>query len=55
MPFARRFRRAKLVSIIDNIGIPYSGLNLSYSNSGVVGTADADITVSLDRKAPSHR
>jgi multidrug efflux pump subunit AcrB len=39
----------ELVTIIDNIGIPYSGLNLSYGNSGVVGTADADITVSLTR------
>ena len=37
----------ELVTIIDNIGIPYSGLNLSYGNSGVVGSADADITVSL--------
>ncbi len=40
----------ELVTIIDNIGIPYSGLNLSYSNSGVVGSADADITVSLAKK-----
>ncbi len=39
----------ELVTIIDNIGIPYSGLNLSYGNSGVVGSADADITVSLTR------
>ena len=27
----------ELVSIIDNIGIPYSGLNLSYTSTGVVG------------------
>jgi multidrug efflux pump subunit AcrB len=33
--------------ILDNIGLPYSGINLSYSNSGVIGTADADIQVSL--------
>src|SRR5207245_8248070 len=26
-------------SIIDNIGLPYSGINLSYSNSAPVGTA----------------
>jgi multidrug efflux pump subunit AcrB len=43
----REIPRREVVTIIDNIGIPYSGLNLSYSNSGVVGTADADITVSL--------
>jgi multidrug efflux pump subunit AcrB len=40
--------KSELVTIIDNIGIPYSGLNLSYSNSAPVGTADADILVSLD-------
>jgi multidrug efflux pump subunit AcrB len=40
----------ELVSIIDNIGIPYSGLNLSYTSTGVVGTADADITVALAEK-----
>src|ERR1700723_3727211 len=35
---------------IDNIGIPYSGLNVSYSNSGTVGTADADMLVTLAEK-----
>ena len=42
--------KSELVSIIDNIGIPYSGLNLSYTSTGVVGTADADITVQLAEK-----
>jgi CzcA family heavy metal efflux pump len=40
----------ELGTIIDNIGIPYSGLNLSYSNSATVGTADADIQVTLAEK-----
>lgn len=39
---------AELTTIIDNIGLPYSGINLSYSNSAPVGTADADIQVSLN-------
>ncbi len=39
-------------SIIDNIGLPYSGINLSYSNSAPIGTADADILVSLTK---NHR
>jgi len=34
-------------NIIDNIGLPYSGINLSYSNSAPVGTSDADILVTL--------
>ena len=34
-------------SVIDNIGLPVSGINLSYSNSAPVGTADADMLVTL--------
>jgi len=37
-------------SVIDNIGLPYSGINLSYSNSAPVGTGDADILVTLSAK-----
>ncbi|ADV83084.1 efflux RND transporter permease subunit [Terriglobus saanensis] len=40
----------ELGTVIDNIGIPYSGLNLSYSNSATVGTGDADILVTLAEK-----
>jgi multidrug efflux pump subunit AcrB len=39
--------KEQLKGIIDNIGLPYSGINLSYSNSGVASAADADILVSL--------
>jgi len=42
--------QAEMGTIIDNIGVPYSGLNLSYSNSATVGTADADILVTLSEK-----
>ena len=42
----------ELSGILDNIGIPFSGIALSYSNSGVIGTADADILVSLQH---NHR
>ncbi len=37
----------EIVSIVDNIGLPYSGLNLSYSTSAPIGPADADIQVQL--------
>jgi len=37
----------EVVTIIDNIGLPYSGINTSYSNSAAIGPADADIQVSL--------
>jgi multidrug efflux pump subunit AcrB len=40
----------EVASIIDNIGLPYSGINLSYSNSAPIGTSDADILVTLSTK-----
>ncbi|HEX3661830.1 MAG TPA: efflux RND transporter permease subunit [Acidobacteriaceae bacterium] len=39
--------KKELVTIIDNIGLPYSGINTTYSNSAPIGPADADIQVSL--------
>ena len=44
--------REEMGGIIDNIGLPYSGLNLSYSNSAPIGAGDADIMVAL---AEDHR
>jgi multidrug efflux pump subunit AcrB len=41
---------SEIQSVIDNIGLPYSGINLSYSNSAPVGTSDADILVTLSVK-----
>ena len=37
----------EITTIVDNIGVPYSGINLSYSTSAPVGPGDADILVSL--------
>jgi multidrug efflux pump subunit AcrB len=41
----------ELAGILDNIGLPTSGINLSYDNSGTIGNADADIMASL---MPKH-
>jgi len=43
---------SEISSIIDNIGLPYSSINLSYSTSAPTGPADADIMVAL---VPDHR
>ncbi|HTC34276.1 MAG TPA: efflux RND transporter permease subunit [Bryobacteraceae bacterium] len=43
---------ADLASIIDNIGLPYSSINMAYSNSSPIGTMDADVLVTLK---PGHR
>jgi CzcA family heavy metal efflux pump len=51
----REIPKEELRSVIDNIGLPYSGINLTYSNSAPVGTADADILVSLaENHAPTE-
>jgi multidrug efflux pump subunit AcrB len=39
----------EIANIVDNIGLPYSGINLSYSNSAPTGPADADILVTLNK------
>ncbi len=48
----RLIPKSELTTIIDNIGVPYSGLNLSYSNSAPIGPGDADILVELSK---NHR
>jgi multidrug efflux pump subunit AcrB len=44
----RQIPPRELVSIVDNIGLPYSGINTTYDTSGVIGSADADILISLN-------
>ena len=39
--------KSELVTILDNIGLPYSGINLTYSNAGTIGTSDAEVLVQL--------
>ena len=46
----RQIPADEVQSVIDNIGLPYSGINLSYSNSAPVGSSDADILVNLSAK-----
>jgi multidrug efflux pump subunit AcrB len=37
----------RISGIVDNIGLPNSGINISYGNSGTIGVFDADISISL--------
>jgi multidrug efflux pump subunit AcrB len=37
----------EISSVVDNLGLPYSGINLTYSTSAPVGPGDADIYVNL--------
>src|SRR6516165_1829702 len=45
-----------LLTVLDNIGLPYSGINLTYSNAGTIGTADGEILVQLkpDRQGSTY-
>jgi len=43
--------KEELQTVLDNIGLPYSSINLSYSSSGVIGTSDAEVLIALN---PEH-
>jgi CzcA family heavy metal efflux pump len=39
----------ELASIVDNVGLPVSGINLTYGNSGTIGSSDADVLITLNK------
>jgi multidrug efflux pump subunit AcrB len=43
----------QVTTIVDNLGLPYSGINLAYSTSAPVGPSDADIFINLAKKHSS--
>jgi multidrug efflux pump subunit AcrB len=43
--------KEEVQTILDNIGLPNSGINQSYSTAGAIGTSDAEILIALD---PEH-
>ncbi len=45
-----RIPNHELVTVLDNIGLPYSSINNSYSTAGSVGTSDAEILFSLNQE-----
>jgi multidrug efflux pump subunit AcrB len=47
---AQTIPKKDLGTVLDNIGLPYSGINLSYSNAGTIGTSDAEILVQLKQE-----
>jgi multidrug efflux pump subunit AcrB len=46
----RQIPPAAVKTIVDNIGVPNSSINLTYSNSGVIGPSDGDIYITLNRE-----
>ena len=43
--------QGQLQTILDNIGLPNSGINQSYSSNGTIGSSDGEILIALD---PEH-
>jgi CzcA family heavy metal efflux pump len=43
--------RGQLQTILDNLGLPNSGINQSYSSNGTIGSSDGEILIALD---PEH-
>ena len=41
--------------MVDNIGMPVSGINMTYNNTGTIGTQDGDIQITLKRGPPPDR
>jgi multidrug efflux pump subunit AcrB len=37
----------ELDTLVDNVGMPISGINLSYNNTGVMGSQDGDVQIKL--------
>ncbi|MDR2221080.1 MAG: efflux RND transporter permease subunit [Methylobacillus sp.] len=37
----------EIESLVDNIGMPISSINLTYNNTGVIGSQDGDISIAL--------
>ncbi|HZU23147.1 MAG TPA: efflux RND transporter permease subunit, partial [Terriglobales bacterium] len=46
----REIPKDELVTILDNIGLPYSSINTTYSTGGTFGTSDAEVLVSLNQE-----
>ncbi|QCP53573.1 efflux RND transporter permease subunit [Trinickia violacea] len=44
--------KSEQAAVLDNIGLPVSGINLTYDSSAPIGTEDADIMITLK---PDHR
>ena len=39
---------SEIATIVDNIGMPVSGINMTYNATGTIGTADGDIQIKLN-------
>jgi multidrug efflux pump subunit AcrB len=46
----------EIATIVDNVGLPVSGINLTYNNTGTIGSQDGDIQIKLtENHGPTAR
>ena len=45
----------ELLLLVDNVGMPFSGINMTYNNTGTIGVQDGDIQITLEQEhAPTE-
>ena len=49
----RLLPKSRVASIVNNIGLPASGINITYGNTGTIGVFDDDMLVTLNEGAES--
>ena len=55
MKSAREIPRAEVETIVDNIGLPSSGINLAFGDSSTIGVSDGEILIALNRRSTARR
>ena len=51
----RKLLPGQVTNVIDNCGLPVSGINQAYSATGTIGPQDCDITISLEESSLAGR
>ena len=49
----RLLPRSRVASVVNNIGLPGSGINITYGNTGTIGVFDDDMLITLNEGAES--
>src|SRR5205085_5331801 len=40
----------EIATLVENVGFPVSGINITYNNTGTIGSADGEIQIKLTRE-----
>src|SRR3546814_18017074 len=45
----------EIATLVDNVGMPVSGINMTYNNTGTIGPQDGDIQIKLRDRSEERR